>query len=274
MKTLPPVVAIKIGPSRITALVGELQKDASILITGKVEYPPVPSEFGQSPDGADLKAALGAAEEQGQLCIYALHLVVACENVRYLIPEGAIPVLTSVKDTEIQKKIALIEGIDCVVNDVVFSGYCAALAVTTSEQRTEGVIVIDIGSEVATLAAFTEGRLVSLDACKTTGNVDANTIKYFSRAVEKAGVMDQNAASILLTGESAHAQGLSDEVKSAFGMPCAVGQPRGFSGLEAVVNNPTYATCLGIIRYAYTDGSSNISRSTSLFAAIRRYFGL
>jgi len=269
-----PVVALEFGADKITAIVGELLADGSISIMGKGEYAHAPSESGIAFTGSDLKNALGAAEESAEACIVKIHLVMPCENIHNLVGAGSIPVLTTLKDPDIQKHIDLIEGIDCAVDDVVFSGYCAALAVTTTEQRAQGVAVIDIGSGMITFVAFAAGQPATIGASKITGKVDAEAIQRVCQSIKQAGIKDQLAGGILLTGEGAWAQGVLHLVETTFGMKCSLGLPRGFIGLDAVLTRPDYAACLGMIRYAYTDGLSKLIRPSPLVAALKKVFRL
>lgn len=274
MNVLPPVVALEMRNDKCTALVGELQKDGSILITGKGEHLLTGFELGKAPNVSQLKQVLAAAEEQAQVAIFAVHLVMSCDNIQSLVTKGTIPVLTSITDMDVQKNIALIDSIPYRVEEVVFSSYCAALAVTTPAQQAEGVIVIDIGSGMITFVAYVAGKLATIGAYSATRHSDPDIIQCVSKAIAQAGIPKQIGAGILLTGEGAKAQGWPQLVETTFGMQCAVGQPLGFSGLDCVLNRPDYASCLGIIRYAYTDGLSTLTRPWPIVAAIKRVFRL
>jgi len=255
-----PVCSLEIGTTRITALVGDLDEDGNISITGKGEYALVGSELGKAPDVSRLKKVLGDAEESAETCIVRFHLVMPCVNITSLIPNDTIPVLTSISDPEIQKNIALIESIEYKVDEVVFSGYCSALAVTTPEQKEKGVLVLDVDGEILTCAAFAQGALVGVGAFKVNGRIDSEAIHIIHKSIEGAGTLNSIADGILLTGEGANTQGLSNLVATTFGMKCSIGLPVGFKGLDAALNKPEYAACLGMIRYAYTDGLSKVIR--------------
>jgi cell division ATPase FtsA len=267
------VCSLEIGTSRIIALVGDLQEDGNISIMGKGECALVGLAAGKASVESFLKETLGSTEEKVQVSILTVHLVWPCENIATCIPQGSIPVLTSIKDPETEKQKALLESIKYHVADVVFSGYCSALAVTTPEQRGKGVIVCDVGGDIVTYAAFAQGKLLAVDAFKIQGKADLATIKAIHISAEGAGILNSIAGGILLTGEGAQTQGLANMVESTFGMKSAIGLPVGFKGLDAALNKPEYAACLGMLRYAYTDGLSKVTYTSAIKAAIKKIFG-
>jgi cell division protein FtsA len=55
---------------------------------------------------------------------------------------------------------------------------------------------------------------------------------------------------VVITGGSALLDGITDVAESVFHLPARLGQPRGISGLVDVVNNPMYATGVGLLLYA------------------------
>ena len=143
---------------------------------------------------------------------------------------------------------------------------------TTPEQRAKGVIVIEIGSGMITFAAYVDGKLAAIDACKTTGKVDGETIQCVFNAIKRAVGVKQLAAGVLLTGEGAKTQGLPQLVETIMGLECAMGLPLGFTGLDSVLNRPDYASCLGMIRYALPSGPRPLSRPSSLVESIKDLF--
>jgi cell division protein FtsA len=54
---------------------------------------------------------------------------------------------------------------------------------------------------------------------------------------------------VVITGGSALLDGITDVAESVFHLPVRLGQPRGISGLVDVVNNPMYATGVGLLLY-------------------------
>jgi len=92
------------------------------------------------------------------------------------------------------------------------------------------------------------------------------------REVLRAGMKDYITSGIVLTGGSSLLEGISAVAESVFELPVRVGTPRGISGLVDVVNNPMYATAVGLVIY----GSKNQEikkfriRDTNIFNRIMK----
>jgi len=54
---------------------------------------------------------------------------------------------------------------------------------------------------------------------------------------------------LVLTGGSSLLHGIIDIAESIFDIPSRLGTPRGIRGLTDVVNNPMYATAVGLVLY-------------------------
>jgi cell division protein FtsA len=54
---------------------------------------------------------------------------------------------------------------------------------------------------------------------------------------------------IVVTGGTALLEGVTEVAESVFNLPVRLGKPRGISGLVDVVNNPMYATGVGLVLY-------------------------
>ena len=54
-------------------------------------------------------------------------------------------------------------------------------------------------------------------------------------------------AGVVLTGGSALLEGAAEVAESIFNLPTRVGTPIGIKGLVDVVNNPMYATAVGLV---------------------------
>jgi cell division protein FtsA len=70
------------------------------------------------------------------------------------------------------------------------------------------------------------------------------------REIYRAGVENLMPSGVVITGGSALLDGITDVAESVFHLPARLGQPRGISGLVDVVNNPMYATGVGLLLYA------------------------
>jgi len=69
------------------------------------------------------------------------------------------------------------------------------------------------------------------------------------REILRAGMENMISSGIVLTGGSALLEGITDVAESVFNLPTRLGQPRGIGGLVDVVNNPMYATGVGLVIY-------------------------
>lgn len=69
------------------------------------------------------------------------------------------------------------------------------------------------------------------------------------REIQRAGMENLITSGIVLAGGSALLDGTADLGESIFGLPTRVGTPLGIRGLVDVVNNPMYATGVGLVLY-------------------------
>ena len=69
------------------------------------------------------------------------------------------------------------------------------------------------------------------------------------REIYRAGVEHLISSGIVITGGSALLEGCTDLAESVFNLPTRLGRPRGIGGLVDVVNNPMYATGVGLVVY-------------------------
>ncbi|MBQ7606800.1 MAG: cell division protein FtsA [Desulfovibrionaceae bacterium] len=66
----------------------------------------------------------------------------------------------------------------------------------------------------------------------------------------KSGFKDRLGAGVVLTGGSSMIEGCCELAEEIFGMPVRIGYPRNVGGLKDLVNNPKYATAVGLLREA------------------------
>ena len=70
-----------------------------------------------------------------------------------------------------------------------------------------------------------------------------------NREVYRAGMEDVITSGIVVTGGSSLLEGVVDIAESIFDLPTRIGRPMGIRGLVDVVNNPMYATAVGLVLY-------------------------
>ncbi len=82
--------------------------------------------------------------------------------------------------------------------------------------------------------------------------LEPRTEEIFSliqREIYRAGMENSIPSGIVLSGGSALLEGVVEVAESVFNLPTRLGKPRGISGLVDVVNNPMYATGVGLVIY-------------------------
>jgi cell division protein FtsA len=75
--------------------------------------------------------------------------------------------------------------------------------------------------------------------------------------IKKSGQEKLLASGVIITGGCANLEGMPELAESIFNLPARRGSPIGVGGLVDVVNNPSYATGVGLLLYGYkhTKGS-------------------
>jgi cell division protein FtsA len=69
------------------------------------------------------------------------------------------------------------------------------------------------------------------------------------REIYRAGMENIITSGVVLTGGTSLLEGVTDVAEAVFDLPTRLGTPRGISGLTDVVNNPMYATAVGLVLY-------------------------
>jgi cell division protein FtsA len=69
------------------------------------------------------------------------------------------------------------------------------------------------------------------------------------REIYRAGMEPFVNSGMVVTGGSSLLEGLCEVAESVFNLPTRLGKPQGISGLVDVVNNPMYATGVGLVLF-------------------------
>ena len=77
-----------------------------------------------------------------------------------------------------------------------------------------------------------------------------------NREIFRAGMENTIPSGVVVTGGSSLLDGVTEVAESVFNLPTRLGKPRGISGLVDVVNNPMYATGVGLVLYGAKSQSS------------------
>ena len=70
------------------------------------------------------------------------------------------------------------------------------------------------------------------------------------RELFRARMENMVNAGVVLTGGTSLLDGVADVAESVFNLPTRLGKPQGIKGLVDVVNNPMYATGVGLVLFA------------------------
>jgi cell division protein FtsA len=79
--------------------------------------------------------------------------------------------------------------------------------------------------------------------------------------LRRSGFEDQIAAGLVITGGSAKMQGAQEVAEDIFQMPVRIGKPIGIKGLTDYVDDPAYATAVGLLQYGRSLQSMNAQKS-------------
>ncbi|NVK24189.1 MAG: cell division protein FtsA [Gammaproteobacteria bacterium] len=91
--------------------------------------------------------------------------------------------------------------------------------------------------------------------------------------IRKSGLEDQIAAGIVLTGGTSKMTGAVEYAEQVFQMPVRVGTPVGVKGLTEYVQDPSYATAVGLLLYGMEKQQSHEEeKSTSWWSRIVSWF--
>lgn len=71
--------------------------------------------------------------------------------------------------------------------------------------------------------------------------------------IKKSGQERVLASGVILTGGCANLEGIPELAEGVFNLPARRGSPIGVGGLVDVVNNPSYATAVGLLLYGFND---------------------
>lgn len=128
---------------------------------------------------------------------------------------------------------------------------CASSQMASSEETIE---VPSVGGRPA--------RLMSKHTLSEV--VEPRFRELFELAFEEiraAGFEEQIAAGVVLTGGTAKMQGALEVAEEIFQMPVRVGKPLGIVGLTDYVNDPAFATVVGLLQYGRTLQAMNAQKS-------------
>lgn len=144
---------------------------------------------------------------------------------------------------------------DQVTNDI-------AIALRTPSQCAEEIklkhacTVIDLANannmiEIPSVGQRPGRRITLRSLAEVVGARYEELFTLIQAELRRSGFEDRIAAGIVLTGGAAKVPGGIELAESIFQMPVRLGVPQHFTGMAEVVNNPAYATGVGLLQYGH-----------------------
>lgn len=120
-----------------------------------------------------------------------------------------------------------------------------------------------------------EGNVVNLRSLHTVINARMEeTLQKVRRRLEAATVLTRLGSGIYLTGGGAYMHGITELAEQVFGVPCFTGKPRHVLSLRKGVDAAEYATCCGLLEYAFrTRDQEGDGDESFLGTFVRTLFG-
>lgn len=78
-------------------------------------------------------------------------------------------------------------------------------------------------------------------------------LTFVHEEIKKSGCEKLLASGVVISGGCANLEGIVELAESVFSLPVRRGYPTGIGGLVDVVNNPTYATAVGLVLQGFKD---------------------
>ena len=139
-------------------------------------------------------------------------------------------------------------------NDIAY-GLCTPTASAERIKKTYGCALVDLVHpndviEVPSVSPREPRRLsrqVLAEICQPRME---EILTHVDEELIRSGYKNRIGAGVVLTGGSALIEGCQELSENIFNLPTRVGYPRNVGGLKDVVNNPKFATAVGLLCYA------------------------
>lgn len=93
------------------------------------------------------------------------------------------------------------------------------------------------------------------------------TLELIRRDIEEAGLYDYLRAGVYLSGGCARIPQIANLAENVFGLPVFLGRSNSLSGLKSALDQPEFATAIGLVRFG-ANRRSRKSRKASLMAGL------
>jgi len=153
----------------------------------------------------------------------------------------------------IKHTFVLALGGDNLTNDIAIGLRCPQPEAEKIKKRYGNCVAKSIRADEAIEVPGASGRETRKLPRQILGEIlEPRMEEIFSlvnREIYRAGMENMVAAGMVLTGGTALLEGVTEIAESVFSLPTRIGTPQGLKGLADVVNNPMYATGVGLVLY-------------------------
>ena len=211
----------------------------------------------------------------------------------------------------LQNPIRAVKALQLEVEDIVFNGIAAALALLNNQQKELGSLVIDMGSGVTEYVVYASGVIKHTGVLAVGGDHVSNDLAYglkiplgraeqmkidhgaalvddrsrgqmlgisndlgiheknisleqlrrvmslrleetfeiIAHELDQAGVLEQVREGVFLCGGCSRIPEVQKLANRIFGLPVFVGKTNSISGLKSALDQPEFATGIGLVRY-------------------------
>ena len=237
--------------------------------------------------------------------------------------------------TRLQNPAVAVRSLQIEVEELVFNGLAASLALLTREQKENGALVIDMGAGTTEYVVYAGGVIRHTGVIAVGGDHVTNDLSYglkvstakaealkrkhgagfiaeensggsvtlsndlgfrnktinlahlrrimvarleetfqlIDKEVELLGLHDQLRSGVVLSGGGSRIPLITDLAEDVFEMPAAVGTAISFNGLKQVLEQPEYATAIGLVSYGAIR-QKNVKRRGLFASGIGKVFGI
>ena len=153
----------------------------------------------------------------------------------------------------IKHTFVLALGGDNLTNDIAIGLRCPHPEAEKMKKRYGNCVAKNIQADEAIEVPGVNGREARKLPRQILGEIlEPRMEEIFSlvnREIYRSGMENMVPSGMVLTGGTALLEGVTEIAESVFSLPTRIGTPQGLRGLADVVNNPMYATGVGLVLY-------------------------
>jgi cell division protein FtsA len=164
-------------------------------------------------------------------------------------------------------------GGDHVSNDLAY-GLKIALSRAEQLKVEHGSAVVDAGAKGRTIQLANDHglpeRSVNLEHLQRIMSLRLEEIfQLVAQEVQSAALLHRIRAGVFLCGGGAHIPGIQNLAEEVFELPVSIGQTNCLSGLRSALDQPEFATSIGLVKYGSFEQQKRSAARTSFATGIR-----